>query len=232
MKLPTFTPNYQQMHARELISGLIPFLTKATTPIEAIHLMEEARVSHLPVVDEDQYLGILSETALYELTDPETPLSGQRAALQHVSVAAHQHVYEVIRIMAEEKLDILPVLDVNQHYLGSVHVADLLASFSALVVAAPPGGIIVLELNHRDFVLSEIARIVESNDARILSMYVEGHTDSTRMDVTIKLNKTDIAAVLQTFNRFNYTVKATFSAGEYTDDLRERYDSLMRYLNI
>jgi hypothetical protein len=95
-----------------------------------------------------------------------------------------------------------------------------------------PGGIIVLEMSQNDYNLTEIAQIVESNDAKILSLFLASHSDSTRLNVVIKLNKTEIGGVLQTFDRYGYYVKFSFNDEEDRDDLRENYDSLMNYLNI
>jgi len=87
-------------------------------------------------------------------------------------------------------------------------------------------------LNLHDYSLSEISRIVESNDAKILSLYISSHTDSTKLEVTIKINRTDLSAIIQTFNRYNYTIKASFHQSEYVDDLKDRFDSFMSFLNI
>ena len=90
----------------------------------------------------------------------------------------------------------------------------------------------MLELNLHDYSLSEISRIVESNDAKILSLYISSHMDSTKLEVTIKINRTDLSAIIQTFNRYNYTIKASFHQSEYVDDLKDRFDSFMSFLNI
>ncbi|HRY99506.1 MAG TPA: CBS domain-containing protein, partial [Bacteroidales bacterium] len=210
------------MYARDLVSDLIPVLRTSNTGIEAIQLMDEARVGHLPIVNNESFLGLISEDDIYDLDQPEQPIGNHRLSLPRPFVLEHQHVYEVIRVMWEEKLSVLPVLDQHQNYQGCILVQDLLGHFAGLSAANQPGGIIVLEVNQTDLVLSEIARIVESNDAKVLSLYVGSPVDSTRLDVTLKLNRMDIGPVLQTFSRFNYVVKATFTEGEYTDDLRER----------
>jgi hypothetical protein len=95
-----------------------------------------------------------------------------------------------------------------------------------------PGGVIVLEMSQNDYDLSEIARIVESNDAKVLSLFISTHVDSTRLEVVLKLNRTDLGGVLQTFDRYGYFVKASFGDEEDHDDLKENYDSLMNYLNL
>jgi hypothetical protein len=91
---------------------------------------------------------------------------------------------------------------------------------------------LVLELNIHDYSLSEIARIVESNDAKILSLYISSHIDSNKLELTVKINRTDLSPIIQTFNRYNYTIKASFHQSEYVDDLKDRFDSFMSFLNI
>lgn len=219
------------MYAGDIISDLIPVLRTSNTGIEALHLMDEARVGHLPIVNNLNFLGLISEDDILDLDNPEQAIGNHKLSLSRPSVQEHQHIYEAIRLMHHENLSVLPVLDEHQQYLGAILIHDLLKYFATLAAADNPGGIIVLEINQSDFVLSEIARIVESNDSKILSMYVYSHIDSTKLDVTLKISRMDMGAILQTFNRYNYIVKATFTEGEYSDDLRDRYDSLMRFIN-
>jgi hypothetical protein len=143
-----------------------------------------------------------------------------------------QHVYDVIRQVYEQKLSLIPVLDHKIHYLGSITLQCLVKYFARLAAVDNPGGIIVLEMGIRDYSLSEIARLVEMNDSSILSLYVQTLPDSTRIEVTIKINRMDIGAIIQTFNRYNYNIKASFFEGDYNDSLRDRYDSLMKFLEI
>lgn len=96
-----------------------------------------------------------------------------------------------------------------------------------------PGAIIILEINQNDYVLSEIAQIVESQDAKILNLFVENSNNTTKADVILKINTYEIQSLIQTFNRYNYIIKATYTENEKMyDDLRDRYDSLMKYLSI
>jgi acetoin utilization protein AcuB len=107
----------------------------------------------------------------------------------------------------------------------------LLSHFASSLSVQEPGAIIVLEMSVNDFVLSEIARIVESNDTKILSLFIHSEKDTMQMQVHLKLNKKDVSALIQTFVRFNYTIMAYFDANDDIDDLRKRYDALMKYLN-
>lgn len=220
------------MLAKELISDAIMPLKTSDSGLIALNWMEEFRVSHLPIVNNSDFLGLISESDIFEMNSYEEPLGNHVLSLHKPYVTENQHVYDVIRQVYEQKLTLIPVVDDKNKYLGSITLQCLVKYFARLAAVDNPGGIIVLEMGIRDYALSEIARIVESCDASILSLYVTTLNDSTRMEVTIKINRMDIGPVIQTFNRFDYMVKASFFEGELSETLKDRYDSLMKYLDI
>jgi hypothetical protein len=143
-----------------------------------------------------------------------------------------QHIYDVIRTFYEQKLTVLPVLDNKKNYLGLISLSALTEYFAKLTSVDQPGGIIVLEIDNKNNSLAHMAQIVESDNAQVLSSYVRTFPDSTRMEVTLKVNKQDISAILSTFLRYEYVIKATFNHNGDNDNSKERYDSLMNYLNL
>lgn len=220
------------MIAKELISDTVMPLQTSDTGITALNFMEEFKVSHLPIVNNYDLLGLISETDIYELNSYEEPLGNHSLSLTNPSVTEGQHVYDIIKQVYEQKLSLIPVVNEKNHYVGSITLQCLTKYFARLAAVDNPGGIIVLEMGVRDFLLSEIARIVESNDAIILSLYVNTTPDTTKMEVTIKVNKMDISPLIATFNRFNYKIKASFFELDYNQSMHDRYDSLMRFLDI
>lgn len=220
------------MTAKELISDTLMPLQTSDTGETALRWMEEFKVSHLPIVNNLEFLGLISEQDILNLNNYAEPLGNHALSLQNPYVTENQHVYEIIRQVYEQQLTLIPVIDAKKHYMGSITLQCLTKYFARLAAVDNPGGIIILEMGIRDFVLSEIARIVESNDAIILSLYVMTLPDSTKMQVTIKVNRMDIAPLLATFNRYNYTIKASFFETDYDQTLNDRYDSLMRFLDI
>jgi hypothetical protein len=132
----------------------------------------------------------------------------------------------------EQKLTAVPVLDSSMSYLGLISINTLAEYFAKITSVAEPGGIIVLEISNRNNSLSHIAQIVESNNAQILSSYVDTVANSTKLEITIKVNKTDISQIIASFLRYDYTVKATFNHLQRDHDSKDRFDSLMNYLSF
>lgn len=220
------------MIAKQLISESIIPLKSSDTGSTALSMMDDYRVSHLPIVNNVDYLGLISNVDIYNLNNFDEPLGTLALSLPKPYVIEYDHFYEVVKLISYSKLTLVPVLDNNNKYLGSITLNILVKNFSKIAAINNPGGIIVLDINNNDYSLTEIAQIVESNSAKVLSLYVTSHPDSTKIEVTLKINKIDILPVLQTFNRYNYIVKASYSEKEDLDDLRERFESLMNYLNV
>ena len=94
------------------------------------------------------------------------------------------------------------------------------------------GAILVLEINQVDYSLAQIAQIVESNNARILSSYIMSSPDSTKLEVTLKINKTELTSIIRTFERYDYVISASFQKSQFYDDIQDRFDSLLNFLKM
>ena len=221
------------MLAKELISEVVPALKTSDTGLQALSWMDIFRISHLPIVNNREFLGLISDKDIYDLNMAEEPIGNHKLSLFSPFVRMDQHIYEVIEIVSRLELTVVPVLDGENNYMGLITLNDLLQRFAGLSALKQPGGIIELELNVNDYTLTEIAQIVEGNDCKILSMYVSSPVDSMQLIVTIKVNTTDITSIIQTFNRYNYKVKASYMESEELESLmKNRYDEFMKYLSI
>lgn len=221
------------MVINEIISHDILPLQPSDTGNTALSWMEELRVSHLPVVLQDNYWGLISDKELYLMDDTAQSLSTFNHALARPYVLGHQHLYDVFKLISSINISVIPVLDDKEIYLGCILNTDLLQQMAHCCSLSQPGSIIVLEMNLVDYSLTEISRIVESNDAKILHSGVKTFENSNNALVTLKLNKIDIASIIQTFNRYEYEVAASFSEeNNYEELIKERYDALMSYLKV
>ena len=220
------------MLAKDLITDEIPPLKVTDTGLMAINWMDEFKVSHLPIVKNHEYLGLLSDTDVLDLNITEAQIGKSKLSLIRPFVFENQHIYEVIKMISNMKLTVLPVLNEHQHYVGLIPATSILHQFAILAATREPGGMIVLEMNVHDYSLTQIAQIIEGNDAKVLSCYVNSLAESTKIEVTLKINKEDLSGILQTFHRYNYTVKASFHQSEFSEDTKNRFDSFMNYINI
>lgn len=219
------------MIAEHLISDSIVPLRPNDTGDEALGIMNDFYVRHLPIVNEGAFLGLLSEEDILD-NDPIEAVASYNLSLHQPFVRAGDHLYDVLRLIAEHQLTAIPVIDDQNIYVGLVTGEDLLRHFSTIGAFREPGGIIVLEMMRQDYSLTQISSLVESEQAVILSSHVQSFKESARIEVTLKINRQQIGPILASFERFDYQVKASFNELEYFDTLKERYDGLMAYLNV
>jgi predicted transcriptional regulator len=220
------------MLAKDLLSNNMTPLKTSDSGIMALSLMEEYKTTHLPIANSGIYFGLVSEDDIYSYNHFEEAIGAHPISQANISALANQHIYDILQMIHENKLSLLPIVDEKNHYLGSVISRELIVQLADITGIVNPGGIIILEMNIHDYSLSEIAQIVESNNRKIINCYVGTFKESTKVEVTIKLNSVDIEAVLQTFIRYNYQIKASYTDVDLNENLTDRYDSLMNYLNI
>lgn len=220
------------MFAGELIDNAIPPVHTSDTIQRVLDRMVEYRIRHLPIVNEDQFLGLLSESDILPELDQQTQIGALALSLVNPYVREDQHIYDVIRLFYEQQLSVVPVLDNKKNYRGLIPINRMIDYFATITAVSQPGGIIILDIDSKNNSLAHMSQIVESDNAQILSSYVRTFPDTTRMQVTLKINKTDISDIVATFQRYEYDVKATFNHSEHDDGAMERYASLMNYLNL
>jgi predicted transcriptional regulator len=221
------------MLAKDLISEIIPSLKTSDLGQTALNWMEIFRVSHLPIVNNQDFLGLISDADIYDMNKPDEAIGNHALTLFKPYVDEEQHLFEVIGIASRLKLSVVPVLDNKNHFKGVITTSDLVRNLAGISSMDQPGAIIVLELVSRDYSLSQIAQIVEGNNIKVLSMYITSPPESTKLEVTLKVNSNDLTSVIRTFERYNYEVKTWVSNSDSMDRFySERFDLLMKYLNI
>jgi CBS domain-containing protein len=220
------------MIAKEFISSLIPPLKWDDTGEKALGWMADFHVRHLPVVNDGNYMGVISEDDIFDFSNPEAAISEHPITKQHTSVDEYEHIYEIVKTAVRYQLSVIPVIDDTERLLGVITMETLLAHFAQSISLTEPGSILVLEVGRRNYSLAEIARLAEYEQATILSSSILSPPDSANLEVTLKFNTREISGLVATYERFNYRVKASYQESDYMDDLQERYDGLMNYLNV
>jgi CBS domain-containing protein len=218
------------MIAKKLISKEIQTVTLETTGGEALSIMQEFRLSHIAVVEDNKLLGIISEEDIWNMHDEGNKIKSISDKIEMLCMPLGRDVFEIIKYMDEHKLTLLPIMG-DGKYFGAITQQSVIEALASIVAIQESGGVIILEMNKKDYSMSEISQIVESNNLKILSAYVTDVDEKNNIKLTLKLNKIDIAAVIQTFERYKYNVAASYNYSENTYNLSDRFDSLMRYLN-
>jgi len=218
------------MLTRDLISNSIPYLHKDDKVFHALQLMNDYHVAHLPVVENQSYLGIISEEQLLQ-SDEEITIKELEVTDGSTSVQANDHFLKAIQTAVLNKLSIVPVVEEKQ-LVGIVTYNDLLKNASEFMSLNDPGALIVLEMESRNYSFTEINRIVESNDAQITQLNTFADPETGIMQVTIRINKLEVSDIISTFQRYEYNVKYYFGEELYENELRTNYDNLMNYLKI
>ncbi len=219
------------MIASDLISKTVLPLKTSDTGHAALTVMGDYYVKHLPIVNNTQLLAVISEEDV--LNNPmDQPVGSYDLNKEKPYVNHKEHLFEIMRTLGEYNLTIIPVVDDDGNYMGLITQEDLMRFYATSFSFAEPGGIIVLELVKRDYSLAEISRIIESENAAVLSSFISNSADANVVYVTIKVNRTDLQQIEATFDRFGYNIKASYVESEYLDGLKERYDLLMNYLDV
>lgn len=220
------------MTAKDLITDEIPPLTHTDTGEIALRWMDEFKVTHLPVLKHGNFVGLISESEILDKLDVEETLDKLFDHLPRPYVLGNAHIYEVLFRVSEQKISVIPILDEDESYLGCTSIHQLVTMIANTGSIKESGGIIVLEVNRNDYSLAQIAQIVESNNAKILSSYIMSSPDSTKLDITLKINQIELDRILRTFERYDYVINASFQKSNFDDDLQLRYDSLLNYLKM
>lgn len=220
------------MLAGELINPAVSPLKLSDTVQKGLSRMAEFHLSHLPLVDGKSYLGMLTEDSLSDYADSSKILKELPVNLLPFAVFEDQHAYEVVKMVHEQQIDVVPVLKHDKKYKGLIISSGIISALAGLTSACELGSVIVLEIGNRDNSLAHIAQIVESDQAQILSSHVRSFADSTRMEVTLKLNRADVAGIISAFQRYNYTVLGVFNDASANEGYPDHYDHLMNYLDI
>jgi acetoin utilization protein AcuB len=219
--------------AEDLINHMIPPLKGTDDAHKAIVWMEEFRCTYMPVVEDNKLLGFISEGIILESNDIDKTVKDFDLVGLNCYVHLDTHFYDILKVAAENKLQLVAVLNEDQSYSGVITVQDTLTSFAQTAAVQLPGGILVLAMNHADYSLSEISRLIEENHAKVLSSIVkEDPLDSAKLRLTLKINQIDLSRVVATLERFNYKVIGRYQETKPVPGEKDRIDMLLRYLDI
>lgn len=219
------------MIARDIISKSITPVKISDDAQKALQMMSEQSVRHLPVVRKGKLVGVISEESLHNCR-PEEKLAELPLNFAGKYVYVQDHLFEILKHMAEHEMWIMPVVREDMSYSGTITQKEIIRNFAKAESITESGSIIILETTKRNYSLAEISRIVENEGFSVIGLLITSSETQELIDVAIKVNTTNIGPILAAFERYQYTIKATYEENDYSDKIKDRFDSLMSYLNV
>ena len=220
------------MLTKNLQTQTLPYLRLSDKVYQALELMNENHVEHLPIADGDKYLGMISEEDLSQAENDHSTLEQFKQSISNPFVKEDEHVLKAIQVAVQNGLTVVPIVGEENELISVVTYSDLLKYSSEFMSLNEPGGLIVLEIESKNYSFNEISRLVESNDAQIKQLNTSVDQETGLMEVTIKINKLEVSDIVSTFQRHEYNVKYYFGEELFENELRTNYDNLMNYLKI
>ena len=221
------------MLAKDYINPMLPVLKSTDTVGKAIDLMEEYRIGQLPIVNELEYRGLINQDILID-ADEDLPLLALQPEFGEVVVSENQHLLEVLAVTQKYDLQAVVVLDEEHKFAGTINVNELLNHFSKNLGIQELGAVLEIAIENRSYSLAEISRLIESNNTKIISSYYTSSpiSENTKDILTLKLNRKDITSVVATLARYEYDIVGAYNFEAIETSDRERYDLLMKYLEM
>jgi acetoin utilization protein AcuB len=220
------------MLTAELINNNIPRLQLQDSVSKALQLINDYRITHLPVVSEDKYLGIISEDDLLDVEAEKGTIEFLQDHFITAAVKENEHFLNAVKCSNQFETTIVPVINEEKGLVGVITVTDLLKALGDFSGANEIGGIIVMEMERSQFSISEISRIVESNDATVLHLNTTIHAITGLLTVSLHINKKEIAAIVSAFERYDYDIIYYFGDEKFENEIHSNYRHLMSYLDI
>lgn len=198
--------------------------------LHAKEIVQEFGISHIPVFEGLNFIGNISREALEE-SEGETKLSELRNFAEFFYITENSSVLDAIQKFHTTDANLLPVLNTELQYVGMLMMEDVISALSTMPFILEPGAIMMIEIPQKQFSISEIAKIAESNNARIIGLFITDYPED-RVQITLKIIAESLTSVGETFERFGYNVVYKFFNDEKENLYKDRFEQLMKYLDV
>jgi predicted transcriptional regulator len=220
------------MITKDFIKDFIPPLKVTDSGVRALQWMQSFHLDHLPVVEGVKYKGIVKEKDIQKVANKELSLFELNIPLNPIFIHDNQYVFDALEFITTSGFNIVPVINKDGDYVGLLTLVDVIDCFAQTKSVKTPGGIIILHVNEKEYSLSDIARVVESNNAMVLSSSLNQTDLKNIFELTLKVDKLELSRILSSFYRLNYNVVASYHHNDISHDLEDRYNAFMTYLNV
>jgi len=218
------------MLSKDFLTKQFPMLKPEDSGSFSLSQMEDYKLKHLPVVSDGKYIFLASEKDVFLMEDIDSQIGN--ISIYAPMVNERTPILEVLRMMSKENLTILPVVE-DGNYLGAITLPVLVDKLAEATQAGSEGALIAIEMNSQDYDLSQLSHLIESNNAKVLSLMSYPVVETSKLVVLIRIDLEDASPVLRSLERFNYRVLYYVQKEGLADDImRKRVDELMYYLEM
>lgn len=211
------TNDYKAINSKETIAEVQDFFA-------------EVSYSHFSVIDEGIYIGCIAADDI-ETFDSDKKVSDYKYTLEGFFARKNMIWLDVLEVFAKNHTNIVPVLDEENNYTGYYELEDIVKFFHETPFLKEQGGIIIIEKSILDYSMSQITQIVESNNGKLLGLFVS-EASADKIQITLKIALGGMNEIIQTFRRYNYEIISEHQEDNYLNNLKERSEYLDKYLNM
>ena len=219
------------MTTSQIIQTTYPALRLLDKASFALQLMEDYDVLHLPVKSEDKFVGLVSKLDIFDAEPTDTLASLQDLFIVQYATT-NEHLVNILKKLTSNNLTILPIIDQNFKIINCLSGVDILEATSKFLGNDDPGGLIVVEIEKRNYSFGEINRLVETNDAFITQLNTFFEQSTGLLIVTIKINKVEVSDIVATFQRYEYGIRYFLGEEQYNNELKDNYENLLAFLKV
>jgi len=220
------------MITSELIQIQIPILYLSDSISTAIKFFDDYKLSQIPVFGEEGFIGLVEEDVVLGCEENKTIEHLTNSFLKY-SIHEEEHLFNALSYFSKYKLCILPVIDANEKYLGCIRDTNLFYKTCEWLNVDGLEGLLHLEIEQQNYSLAQIAQIVESNGAKIMScVCIPKKNQPTIAEIILKINKEELSSIIHTFERYEYKIIASYHKNIHQKGLDDRFNSFIRYLNV
>jgi CBS domain-containing protein len=219
------------MNITDYIQNEIQPLRLNNSVKKAKNLFDTFLVTHLAVVEKKVMLGCFSRDDFESIENDASELVQHRHLLNSFFTDEKTSAVALLKIFSEHDTTIVPVLNTAKEYIGYYELSDVLEAFCTQPFLLEKSETLIIENSESTYSMSEIAQIVESNNGKLLGMFIS-KKEQDLVQITLKISVEDLQEIMHTCRRYNYTIISMHENDLYEEDLKSRADYLQKYLEI
>jgi hypothetical protein len=217
------------MFIKEYISKDYPAFNTSDSIQEANEMAKEFGYSHIFIKKKGFYLGALSQQFLAESPD------GDLASLEHhyekFALVDDGNILDSIKLFHTFDSNIVPIINKLEKYQGYLSCDDVFSEFAKYPLFSENGALLVVQINNRSYSMTDICKIVESNNAKIYGCYISAFIED-EVQISLKISSENLSSIDETFERYGYTIVQKFYDDEKEELLKDRFGFFQKYMEF